>query len=116
MIIAPLDSGESFNYKQGYEFAINEFHKQYNLRSKKNVEAPTNKSTQTQRKKIVKAPTTKVLQILPREVHQNSSSAQKNSNPNQKISSPKIEPSPKIVEITDIVVQTSADPQKLCCF
>ena len=32
-----LDSGESFDYKQGYEFAINELHSQYNLRSKKNA-------------------------------------------------------------------------------
>jgi len=62
-----LQSGESFDYKQGYEFSINEVHKQYNLRSKKNTEAPTNKTAQTQTKKTVGAPGTKVLQILSRE-------------------------------------------------
>ena len=67
-----LESGESFDYKQGYEFAINEVHNQNNLRSKKNVEVPTQKSAQTQTKKILKAPTNKVLQIIPRETQQNS--------------------------------------------
>ena len=72
-----LDCGESFDYKQGYEFAINEVHKQYNLRSKKNLESSINKSAQTQKKKTVEAPITKVLQILPRENKQNSSSSKK---------------------------------------
>ena len=93
-----LESGESFDYKQGYEYAINEFHKQYNLRSKKNVEAPTKKFSQTQTKKIVEAPRNKVLQIIHRETQQKSSSNEKNANPNQKICSP------KIVDITDIDV------------
>ena len=48
-----LESGESFDYKQGYEFSINEVHVQYNLRSKKNVESHAKKSAQTQTKKIV---------------------------------------------------------------
>lgn len=39
-----LESRESFDYKQGYEFSINEVHKQYNLRSKKIVEASTKKT------------------------------------------------------------------------
>ena len=56
-----LHSGESFDYKQGYEFAINEFHKKYNLRSRKNVEPSIKKSIQTQIKKTIEAPTTKVL-------------------------------------------------------
>ena len=30
-----LDSGESFDYKQVYDFSINEVHKQYKLISKK---------------------------------------------------------------------------------
>ena len=30
-----LESGESFDYKQGYKISINEVHKKYNLRSKK---------------------------------------------------------------------------------
>ena len=40
-----LESEESFDYKQGYEYDTNELHKQYDLRSKKNVEAPTKKTT-----------------------------------------------------------------------
>ena len=56
-----LYSSESFNYKQGYEFAINEVHKQYNLRIKKNVEPSIKKYAQTQTKKTVEAPTTKFL-------------------------------------------------------
>ena len=56
-----LDFGESFDYKQGYEFAINEVHKKYSLRRKKNVDNYTKKSTQTQTKKTIEAPTTKVL-------------------------------------------------------
>ena len=70
-----LDSGESFDYKQGYDFAINEVHKQYNLRSKKNIEPSTKKSAQTQTKKIIEIPTTKVLQIIPKENKQNSNSS-----------------------------------------
>jgi len=31
-------TGESFDYKQGYDSAIFEVHKQYNLRSKKNTD------------------------------------------------------------------------------
>ena len=42
-----LDSGESFDYKQGYDFSINEVHKQYNLRSKTKIEPSTKKSAQT---------------------------------------------------------------------
>ena len=61
-----LDLGESFDYKLGYDFAINEVHKQYNLRSKKNTKPSTKKSAQTENKKKVESPTTKVLQILPR--------------------------------------------------
>ena len=36
-----LDSSESFDYKQGYEFSINEIHSQYNFRNKKNTESST---------------------------------------------------------------------------
>jgi len=61
-----LESGESFDFKQGYELAIYEVHKQYNLRSKHNNEAPTKISIQTHNKKIIEAPVTKILQILPR--------------------------------------------------
>ena len=57
-----LDSGESFDYKQGYDFSINEVHKQYNLRSKKNIEPSIKKYVQTEKKKkTVEAPTSKVL-------------------------------------------------------
>ena len=31
-----VESSESFDYKQGYDFAINEIHSQYNLRNNKN--------------------------------------------------------------------------------
>ena len=31
-----IQYGESFDYKQGYDYAIFEVHNQYNLRSKKN--------------------------------------------------------------------------------
>lgn len=61
-----LESGESFDFKQGYESAIYEVHKQYNLIRKKNIEVPTKKSVQIQTKKIAEAPVTKILQILPR--------------------------------------------------
>ena len=91
-----LDSSESFDYKQGYDYAINEINNQYNLRNKKNNESSTKKTSQTQNKKIVEAPKTKVLQILPRENKQNSSSF-------QNISSPKNASSPKIVDITNEV-------------
>ena len=76
-----LDSSESFDYKQGYDLAINEVHKQYNLRSNKNTEPSTKKNAQIENNKIVEAPTTKVLQILPRENKQNSNSSQKFSSP-----------------------------------
>ena len=45
-----LEYGESFDYKQGYDTTINEVHKQYNLRSRKNTEAPTKKTDQSQTK------------------------------------------------------------------
>lgn len=61
-----LESGESFDFKQGYESAIYEVHKQYSLRSKKNNETPIERSIQTQTKIIKEAPVNKVLQILPR--------------------------------------------------
>lgn len=86
-----LESGESFDYKQGYEYAIYEVHKQYSLRRKKNTKVPPKKSTETQTKKIVEAPGIKILQILPRGAHEASS--------------------PKMVEITSIEIQTSATPQ-----
>lgn len=100
-----LEFRESFDYNQGYDTTINEVQKQYNLRSKKNVEAPTKKTVQNQNKKIIESPATKVQQILPRETQQKSSSNQKNSSPNQKISSPKIAPNPKIVDITDTAIK-----------
>lgn len=64
-----IESGESFDYKKGYDFSIFEVHKQYNLRSKKNVDVPnqTKKTVQNQPKKIKEAPVSKILQILPRE-------------------------------------------------
>ena len=43
-----LESRESFDYKQCYEYAIYEVHKQYILRSKKNTKVPTKKSVQIQ--------------------------------------------------------------------
>jgi len=46
-----LESGESFDYKKGYEFSIYEVHKQYSLRSKMDTEISTNKSVQTQTEK-----------------------------------------------------------------
>ena len=46
-----LESGESFDYKQGYEYIINEFHRQYSLRSKKNVEPYTKKYSQKKQRK-----------------------------------------------------------------
>ena len=91
-----LDSGDSFDYKQGYDFFINEVNSQYNLISKKKNESLN--------KKTVEAPKTKVLQILPRENKQNSNSS-------QKVSSPKISPSPKIVDITDEFSQVAKDSQ-----
>ena len=100
-----LDSGESFDYKKGYDFSINEVHKIYNLRSNKNTEPSSKKSSQTENKKIVEAPTTKVPQILPRENRKNSSSS-------QKVSSPKISPSPNIVDITYEFDQATKDSQK----
>ena len=41
-----LGSGESFDYKQGFDFSINEVHKKYNLRSNKKTEPSTKKSVQ----------------------------------------------------------------------
>jgi len=39
-------TGESFDFKQGYDSAIFEVHKQYNLRSRRNIDAPEqNKKT-----------------------------------------------------------------------
>ena len=32
-----VESSESFDFKQGYDFAINEIHSQYNLRDKKTM-------------------------------------------------------------------------------
>ena len=61
-----IQSGESFDYKQGYDFAIFEVHKQYNLRSRKNDEIPIKRSIRTQTKIIKQNPSKKVLQILPR--------------------------------------------------
>jgi len=88
-----IESGESFDYKQGYEYAIYEVHKQYSLRSKKNTEVPTKKSVQTQTKKIVEAHVTKVLQILPR-------GTQETSNP-------------KIIDITSTETQTEIVAQTI---
>jgi hypothetical protein len=47
-------TGESFDYKQGYDSAIFEVHKQYNLRSKKNTDTPdqNKKAVPNQPKKI----------------------------------------------------------------
>lgn len=61
-------SRESFDYKQGYDYAIFEVHKQYNMRSKKNTDTPdqTKKTMPNQPRKIKVAPITKTLQILPR--------------------------------------------------
>jgi len=75
-------SGELFDYKQGYDSAIFEVHKQYNLRSKNNTDTPdqTKKTMPNQPKKIKAALVTKTLQILPRS----------NQNP----------PGPTIVDIT----------------
>ena len=41
-----LDSNEFFDYKQGYHYAINEIHNQYNLRNKKKNESSTKKTFQ----------------------------------------------------------------------
>jgi len=51
-------SGESFDYKQGYDSAIFEVHKQYNLRSKKNAGPPdqTKKAMENQPKIRNKVP------------------------------------------------------------
>lgn len=75
--------GESFDYKQGYDSSIFEVHKQYNLRSKKNIDAPdqNKKVVPTQPKKIKTVPVAKTLQILSRP----------NQNP----------PSPIIVDVTN---------------
>jgi len=61
-------SGESFDYKQGYDSAIFEVHKQYNLRSKKSAGPPdqTKKTMSNQPKITNKVPISEVLQILPR--------------------------------------------------
>ena len=70
-----VEYGESFDYKQGYDFAINEIQIQYNLRSKKTNEASTKNNVPTQQnqnKKNVEAPKTKNFQILPRENKKNS--------------------------------------------
>lgn len=61
-----LESGESFDFKQGYESAIYEVHKQYILRIKNNNETPIKRSIQTQTKIIKEDLVNKVLQILPR--------------------------------------------------
>ena len=60
--------GESFDYKQGYDFAIFEVHKQYNLRSKKNAGPPDHaKKAMTNQPKITnKVDVLEILQILPR--------------------------------------------------
>lgn len=50
-----LESGESFDHRQGYEYAIYEFHKQYSLRRKNNTKVPIKISAQTQTKKRVEA-------------------------------------------------------------
>ena len=81
-----LNSSESFDYKQGYDFAINEIHSQYNLRNKKNNESSTKINSQNQNKKNVEVPKKKVVQTL---LRQN----KKNSNP----SSPKNQQVPKIL-------------------
>jgi len=63
-------TGESFDYKQGYDSAIFKVHKQYNLRSKKNTDVPDqNKKGVPNQLEKVKAPNqnplvTKTLQIL----------------------------------------------------
>lgn len=80
-------SGESFDFKQGYEYAISEVHKKYNLRSKKNTEITTKKSVKIQTEKITESPMKKVLQILPRGTQGASS--------------------PKIINITSAETQTS---------
>ena len=59
-----LESGESFDYKKGYDFSINEVHKKYNLRSKKNAESPTKKIAQTHTKKIVEVWSTEKVCFL----------------------------------------------------
>ena len=48
-----LDSSESFDYKQGYDYAINEIHSQYNLRNNKINKSSTKKTSQTQNNKTV---------------------------------------------------------------
>lgn len=85
-----IQSGESFDYKQGYDSTIFELHRKNNLRSKRNVDVleKTKKIVQNQTKKIKEALVSKILQIIPRE--------------NQKPSSP------TIVDITSD--QPSADP------
>ena len=64
-----IHSGESFDYKKGYDSSIFELHKQYNLRSKKNFDIPdqTKKTVPNQPKKLKEAPVSKILQILPRQ-------------------------------------------------
>lgn len=64
-----IQSRESFDYKQGYDYAIFEVHKQYNLRSKKNYDIPdqTKKTVPNQPKKIKETPVSKILQIFPRQ-------------------------------------------------
>jgi len=42
-----LESGECFDFKQGYVSAIYKVQKQYSLRSKKNNETPIKRSIQT---------------------------------------------------------------------
>ena len=96
-----LNSNESFDYKQGYDFAINEINSQYNLRHKKNNEPFTKNNSQNQNKTNVEAPNTKVLQIIPRENKQN-------SNP----SSPKKSISPNIFDITNEIAESSKDAPK----
>lgn len=70
-----IQSGESFDYKQGYAYAIFEVHKQYNLRRKNNSDIPdkTKKIVPNQHKKIKEASVSKILQILPRQNHNPSS-------------------------------------------
>ena len=95
-----VESSESFDFKQGYDFAINEIHSQYNLRNIKNNETSIKNTSQNKTKNNVEAPKKKILQILPRE-------NKKNSNP----PSPKKSPSPKIVDITEEVAQSFNNSQ-----
>jgi len=61
-------SGESFDYKQGYDSTIFEVHKQYNLRRRRNAGPPdqTKKAMANQPKITNKVPISEVLKILPK--------------------------------------------------